>query len=65
MICDSCKTAADLPVITGSRPLLPGESWFGETQRAELHANCVGAASCACQHRVQPPSLTEEQSRDR
>ena len=63
MICLSCKTAADMPVIIGARPLLPGESWFGETQRAELHANCVGAGSCTCQHRVSTPKLTEEKRR--
>lgn len=47
MICQPCRDAADYPVDHDNEDTLAIE-----LAQRELHAQCPGATSCDCQHRV-------------
>lgn len=62
MICRPCAVAADwIPARSLYRDAPPG---FVAEQRIEGHGLCVGAGSCACQHRVAPEKLSEKEEVD-
>lgn len=47
MICQPCRNAADYPIDHDDE-----DSLAIELAQRELHAQCLGATSCTCQHRV-------------
>jgi hypothetical protein len=56
MICQPCAAAADW---VPARPLYDGIPEVAASEREQAHMLCIGAGSCACQHRVPTPLRTE------